>query len=173
MDFLSNTWKAVQNVCSPLGNFASVAGLLVSLVGFYLTIKNVTTAKRAARSAELAANSAKQSILRSGAIAKFSGAIGLMEDIKRLQRKKDWSTVLDRCAELRRVLVELQNEATELAESERAILGGVMSQIDLIEARVEKAFADEKAAPNVVKISTILSEQIVKVHELSTKLRIK
>jgi hypothetical protein len=173
MEFLTNTWISVQNSCAPAGNFASVAGLLVSLFGFYWTIRSVTTARRAARQAEIAANAARESILKSGAVAKFSEAIGLMEEVKRLQRKKEWGVLLDRYAELRRVLIELKSEAIGLEAEEQGTLGGVIAQLNTIEKKVDEALTGGKVGPDIVKINAIVSKQIVKVHELSTKFKMK
>ena len=156
-----------------MGNLASVAGLLVSLVGFYFTIRSVKTARQAARDAEVAAKQAKESILSSGAVAKFSVAIGLMEDIKSFQREKKWEILLDRYAQLRRLTIELQNEAVGLTEQDRTILGSVLVQLNDIEKKVEETYSAGKATPDIAKMNGIVSAQIVKVHELSTRFRLK
>jgi hypothetical protein len=173
MELLGHTWKAVQDICAPAGNFASVAGLLVSLIGFIITIRSVMTAKRAAAAAELAATAAKESILRSGSVAKFSDAISLMEESKGLGRRKDWGTLLDRYAELRRVLIELQSEAIGLAVQDKGTLGSVISQLNAIEQKVENASSAGKSEPDIAKMNAIVSRQIVKVHELATRFKMK
>lgn len=173
MDFLRQFWTTIQDFCAPVGNFASVAGFLVSVLGFCFTIWAVVSAKAAARRAECAAIAARDSILKSGAIAKFSCAISLMEEIKRLQRRKEWGVLLDRYAELRRVLIELQSEAVGLAEEQQGILGGVISQFGVIEEKVEKLFAGNKTELNVGKFNGLVSKQIEKVLELSTKFKMR
>lgn len=173
MEFWKQTWTTILDFCAPVGNFASVAGLLVSVLGFCFTIWAVMTAKAAARRAECAAIAARDNILKSGAIAKFSCAISLMEEIKRLQRRTEWGVLLDRYAELRRVLIELQSEAVGLAEEQQGLLGGVISQFGVIEKKVEKLYAGEKAVFNVGTINGLVSKQIGKVLELSTKFKMK
>jgi len=70
MDWLA-TLRDIKHWCDRWGNFASVTGLLVSVVGFALTIKTIITAKDAANRAESAANAAKERILKSEAASNF------------------------------------------------------------------------------------------------------
>ncbi|HEY4832014.1 MAG TPA: hypothetical protein VIH61_05580 [Waddliaceae bacterium] len=45
---------------------------------------------------------AKAKILKQGTLVNFSSAVSVMEEIIRLQRKKNWDYVLDRHSELAR-----------------------------------------------------------------------
>ena len=173
MESVRIMWKTIHDICDPIGNIASVAGLLVSVIGFWVTIKSAVTAKSAARGAESAAKDAKDSILKTGAVAKFSIAVALMEEIKSLQRRKEWGTLLDRYAQARRVLTELKGEAIGLTEEHLGVLGSVMVQIDDLEKKVDKTHCAGKPPPDVVKMNEIVSTQIGKVLELSTKFRVK
>src|ERR1017187_2755413 len=94
--------QPLREFCEPWGNVASVLGLFVSVVGFWFAIKGITTAKRAAQQAEAAAKQAKDRVLSQGTLSHFSSAIAVMEEIIRLQRKKEWGNALDRHSELRR-----------------------------------------------------------------------
>lgn len=64
------------------GDVASVAGVLISLVGFVVTIMSVVASTKAAQRAEDAALEVRDKFLRTDTIMELSGAIAIMEEIK-------------------------------------------------------------------------------------------
>jgi hypothetical protein len=109
MKIILGNLQPLRDFCDSWGNVASVLGLFVFLIGFWFAIRGITTAKRAAQQAEVAAKQAKDRVLSQGTLAHFSSAIAVMEEIIRLHRKKEWENALDRHSELRRLLVELKD----------------------------------------------------------------
>src|SRR5437764_299077 len=68
-------WESV--VTSHAGDYASVLGLLISVIGFGITIRNVRKSKQAAFAAELAARKTFDSVIRSQAIVDLSTALSI------------------------------------------------------------------------------------------------
>jgi hypothetical protein len=169
------TWlqivSAFSNFCDSYGNIASVSGLLVSLVGFWITILSVVTAKQAAQNAETAARQAKEKVFKQGTLANFSSAIAVMEELIRLQRKKEWSNSLDRHSELRRILVELKDGGSCLTSEQQTIVQGVIEQFNGIERLIEKHVSDGKPEPQSAKINEVVKNQISKMQGVSITLK--
>ena len=68
------------------GDLASIAGLVIALVGFAITIWNVLASKKAAQRAEQAALDARRAIGFFDAVTELSAAISVLEEIRRLHR---------------------------------------------------------------------------------------
>jgi len=163
--------QPIHEFCDLWGNVASVLGLLVSLIGFWLAIKGITTAKRAAQQAELAAKQAKDRVLSQGTLAHFSSAIAVMEEIIRLQRKKEWGNALDRHSELRRLLVELKDGGVGISPNQAIIIQGSIEQFKTIEGQIEKTVSADKPEPNAARMNAIIKEQITKVQGIAISLK--
>jgi hypothetical protein len=160
-----------REFCDSLGNVASVLGLLVTLVGFWFAIKGITTAKLAAQQAESAAKQAKDKVLSQGTLAHFSSAVAVMEEIIRLQRKKDWGNALDRHSELRRLLIELKDGWSGIAPEQATIIQGCIEQFKTIEGQIEKTVSAAKPEPNAARINGVIKDQITKVQGIAISLR--
>ncbi len=102
--------KELQEWAAPWGDLTSVVGLLLSLVGFAVTIVQVRRAKSAAEQA------------RQAAIADLSSAMAVMDEIKRLQRNGIWPLLPDRYSELRRRLIAIRQSHAQLTEEQRESL---------------------------------------------------
>ena len=87
-----------------LGDLASLAGVIIAVVGFGLTLKNVYRSKAAATRAEEAAKETRDSIRLFDTVSEFAEAISTMDEIKRLHRQSAWVILPDRYATLRKLL---------------------------------------------------------------------
>lgn len=163
--------QPIREFCDSWGNVASVLGLFVSLVGFWFAIKGITTAKRAAQQAEAAAKQAKDRVLSQGTLAHFSSAIAVMEEIIRLQRKKEWENALDRHSELRRLLVELKDGGVGITPEQAITIQGSIEQFKTIEGQIEKKVSADKPEPNAARINGIVKDQITKVQGIAITLK--
>src|SRR5436190_15719755 len=104
-----------------VGDLASIAGVAISVVGFAVTLWNVSRSKSAAERAEAAANEARLLVRSYETVADFSAAIAIMEEIKRLHRTGQLEMLLDRYAALRKVLIgvrKLSPSVNELMENQ-------------------------------------------------------
>lgn len=146
------------------GDMASVAGLLLTFVGFAITIIGVWRSKGAAEQARQAAVATREYIAHYDAIADLSSATATMEEIKRLQRYGVWAVLPDRYSELRRRLVAIRDSHANLGEDQRQALQGAMGTFADLERKIEKATAGGSAPPNPAKLNDIVSGQIDRVH---------
>jgi divalent metal cation (Fe/Co/Zn/Cd) transporter len=69
------------------GNFSSVVGLVVSLIGFVWTLIIVWKSKTAAQKAEEAASTMKEVLLKSESLTNCSAAISIIEEIRTFHRE--------------------------------------------------------------------------------------
>lgn len=88
-----------------VGNIASVVGVMLSLLGFSVTVWNVVRSKRAAEQTEKAVKSVRDRLTAIDTIADFSSAIAIMDEIKRLHRQGAWVILPDRYSALKKALV--------------------------------------------------------------------
>jgi hypothetical protein len=89
-----------------LGDLASIAGLMVSVIGFFVTIAQVWRSVRASELAQKAAESAKSSILAFETAVDIGSAIERLEELKAAHRQDEW--LPKRYAELRRKLIDVR-----------------------------------------------------------------
>lgn len=162
--------ESFSDFCNTWGNVSSVVGLVISVLGFGLTIWAVLRAKGAAEQAADAADQAKIKIQKLGTVANFSSAIAAMEDIMRLHRQKDWAGALDRQFELRRILVELKDGGGGLTLDQQTVILGSIEQFKGIERAIEKHTA-AATEPKTERLNEVVRNQIVKLHGISITLK--
>lgn len=153
------------------GNLASVVGLVLTLVGFAVTILGVYRSKNAAQSARDAAVQTKSLLLRSDAIADVSAALGMMEEIRRLHRAGVWQLLPDRYSALRQKLISVRTSNTDITEAKLIVLRRVSEEFKVIERRVERAIANGDAPPNPAKLNEIVGSHIDAVSEVLVSLK--
>ena len=100
-----------------LGDLASVAGVIIVIVGFGFTLMNVYRSKAAATRAEEAAKETRESIRLFDTVSDFANSISTMDEIKRLHRESAWAILPDRYASLRKLLVTLRSANPGLSEN--------------------------------------------------------
>ena len=83
---------------------ASVAGLIVGLLGFGLTISLVWRSKSAASAAKEAAEETRDAVVRATTAADLSSALATMDEIKEHQRQGTWNILPGKYSVLRRAL---------------------------------------------------------------------
>lgn len=142
------------------GDLASVAGLIISIVGFWLAV-------RAARQAKDAAEKAWQAVVRSETIADFSAAITIMEEIKRLHRFPGaWPVWLERYSALRQTLLSIRGANPGLSNKDKAAIQGALQHCANFESEVEGALASHEDLPGPAQMNRILSKQVDKLSEI-------
>ncbi len=87
-----------------IGNIASILSLLIGVVGFTFTLRNVWKSMKAAEKAEKAVENVQKEIRKMDTISEFSAAIATMEEIKRHQRESTWNILPERYSSLRKTL---------------------------------------------------------------------
>jgi hypothetical protein len=139
------------------GDIASVVGLLLTLIGFGVTIFGVWRSKGAAEQARQAAEAVRASIANYDVVADLSSAMAIMEEIKRHQRQRTWSILPDRYSDLRRRLVTIRGSQAQLSEGQRQTLQLAIEKFADQERIVERAIASGVAPPRPDKLNDIVS----------------
>lgn len=153
------------------GGLASIVGLLVTFIGFAVTIVGVYRSKTAAQSAEDAAIQTRSLFLRSDAIADVSAALGMMDEIRRLHRVGAWQLLPDRYSALRNKLICVRTANSDMPEAKLIVLRKVAEEFKAIEMRVERALATGTAPPNPAKLNEIVGSHIDSLSEVLVSLK--
>jgi len=156
--------EELQNWASGWGDIASIAGVVLTIVGFAVTIFGVWRSKTAAEHARQAARETRESIAHYNAIAALSSAMVIMDEIKRLQRLSAWAVLPDRYSELRRHLVAIKGSEAQVGDVQRQTLQSAIETFADLEKRVDRAVAAKTTPPNPAKLNEIVSGQIDEVY---------
>jgi hypothetical protein len=153
------------------GDIASVIGVVLTILGFGVTIFGVWRSKSAAKEASQAATAARDSISRYDAIADLAAAMSIMDEIKRLQRNAIWAVLPDRYSELRRRLIAIKSSRAALSDAQHQKLEETVETFADLERRIERAVAASGSPPNPAKLNDIVSGQIDEVHAILLSLQ--
>lgn len=148
-----------------VGDLASIAGVFITIVGFFVTLWNVWRSRSAAERAEMAANEACRMIRSYETVAEFSSAITLMEEIKRLHRSRQLEMLPDRYAALRKALIGVRRLAPSIGGSQDVILQTAITTLATIEGTIEKSIHGG-SDPDYVRLNRLLSRDIDALHEV-------
>lgn len=169
---LASSWQVLLNwvEANRIGDLSGVAGILISVVGFAVTLRGVIKSKSAAQRAEEAAKSTRNSIRLLNTIVDFSAAIATLEEVKRLHRSNQWSLLPDRYAALRRILVVLRTAEITLNPDQSAVLQNALSDLSAMEEAVER-FLEGSSTPKAAKFNAVISRDIDQLIAVLTELQ--
>ncbi len=148
-----------------------VIELVLTSVGFTVTIIGVLRAKSAAEQAQKAVADVREDVLRTNMVAEFAAAVAVMEEIKRLHRQEALPALLDRYASLRKSLVSIKSANGDMPEHHKIALQGSIQQFSDMEETVEEALATEQGLLDPPRFNRIVSQQIDKVQEILAEVR--
>ena len=161
------TWMEVNRI----GDFAGLAGVAVSLIGFTITVFGVLRSKNAAERAEEAAKGARDTIRLMDTVVDFTSVIATLDEVKRLHRSSDWTLLLHRYATIRRLLVTARAANTRLTHTQQAAIQSALSNLVVLENNVEKALVSA-TTPNAAKVNLSISSDIDNLLTVLTELKI-
>ncbi len=153
------------------GDIASIAGLLVSLLGFWITISVARRSKSAAEAAKDAAVKARDAIIHSHTITHFSTAIAKLEEIKLLQRESRWRMLPDRYPIVRQMLITIRQGNQGMPQNDHATIMGTIQHLADFERVVDIFLETGNDEPSPAHLNTILSGQIDKLNEILETLK--
>jgi DNA-binding NarL/FixJ family response regulator len=142
------------------GDIASIFGLLVALVGFAITIRNVRASRAAAVRAEEAANEARRAIRFFDVVAEISTAIAAMEEIRRLHRDAAWPILLDRYNMLRKSLISIGRSGVALSDDQQTLLQAAIKFLADIERNVDRALEQGQPPERFARGNEATSEHL-------------
>ncbi|MCK4570749.1 hypothetical protein KAT84_02245 [Candidatus Bipolaricaulota bacterium] len=144
---------------------ASIIGLIVTVIGFIVTIYSVGRSRSAANLAKEAADSARVRMMRFDVATGLTSAISMLEEIKRLQRDKSWQLLPERYGTLRKLLVSIRGAYPHISEADRSSIQSAIQHLANSERIVEKVIADVDTA-DVPKLNSRLSNLVDILQEL-------
>lgn len=142
-----------------IGDLASVAGVVISIVGFLATVWNVRRSKSAAERAEAAAIEARTAMRGYQTVSDLSTAIAIMEEVRRLHRIGQIDLILDRYGTLRKALVGVRQLAPFLSEAMDREIQIAITTLASMEDVLERA-SSEGSSPDFPELNWLLARDI-------------
>lgn len=154
-----------------VGDFASIIGLLVTLIAFVVTLWNVLRSKRAAEKAEQAVQQMRQVLTETNTIGEFSTAVGIMDEIRRLHRAGAWAVLPDRYSTLKRCLIGIRASNPAISDPHKTKIQGAIAHFTGMEQKIEQVLANNSAPPNVARLNKVVSAQLDSLAEVLVEIR--
>jgi hypothetical protein len=154
------------------GDWSSVAGFIVGLIGLAITIWVLVRAGTIKEAVDDATRHATNDTKRVLTIIDVGSAINITREITHSLRDKKWMSVTDLSTRLRAHLVRLRAENPRLTADQKTIIQSFIAQVATLQEATERALAGE-APPDVPKSNKILMEQADYLESVSMSLRFK
>ncbi len=147
-------------VTNHLGDFASIAAVFITMIGFIITITNVIKSKNTV-------TKVRQDISKIDITSHLSSTIAIIDEIIRLQRESAWSVVQDRYGQVRRSILEIKMIDLPQVKSSLPNLQDSLTQIKSIEQILIKCkLSNAELEPKLPRIHHILSKTSDSLTEL-------
>jgi hypothetical protein len=143
-----------------LGDVASVVAVIVTVVGFFITIRNTMKSKTAAEKAKSAVVEMRKDLAKTNTIADISSAITAMEEIKRLHRKEEWELLPERYSSLRKLLICVKGAAAIITEERKSVIQGAIVNFSSMEKQMEKIVAEKAMPKNRARLNETVSSEM-------------
>jgi hypothetical protein len=141
------------------GDAASVLGVLISLIGFTVTLVNLWRSRSAAKQVADAVGAMRRQLSLQSAAVDLTALMGDIEEIKLLHRFGAWDAMPMRYSSIRRRLFSVKGSMPNLTKSQKASIQGVIEQFHDIEGIVETALARKEAPKDVAGLNRLAAEQ--------------
>lgn len=157
-----------------IGDWISITGLVVTFIGFVITIVNVNKSKDAATLAEAAVKKVREDLRIYQTVDGFSSALVTMDEIKRLHRLKEWALLPDRYNGLRKTLISIRCANPILSDDDQKEIQAAIAQFSALEKLIDKHLSsNEGSSVDIPLINSRVSTQIDRIQELLVKLNNK
>jgi len=147
-------------VTTGMGDYASVIGVVIALIGFYITVRKIRRSSSAAEEASKTVKKLREDSIRMDLVAESSTALGLMDQIKFLHRQNEWPLLPDKYTALRKALISVKSIDADLTEEQNSIIQGAVVIIRRMESKVEMALQTDPAKLDVANLNTVISKQM-------------
>ena len=156
------------------GDIASVFGLAIAIVGFWITIRSVHKAEKAAEEARREATEAVERLRLQAFLNDVEGSVQLAREIVASCRTKQWIMAMDRCEQTRARLAKLRENPRLLAAGQElaAAVNKLTTLMRFMDIRREKS--PDKGLPRqksadldaiVVLLSGLCAQIAAKIEE--------
>ena len=158
-----------------IGDYSSIIGLLITLIGFGFTITQLLKTKRASEAATSAVNAVRHDLKKIDTITDLSSVVAEMEEIKRLHRERNNELLPEKYAKLRKYLIAIKSSNPTLIEEDLIILQGAITQLSASEKTIDKALftkEEKEINLNTPRLNGLLSNHIDKLYEVLNRVKI-
>ena len=153
------------------GSIASLVGLVITVVGFFITIWNVRKSRTAAQQAREASLKVREDIRKIDTVSDLSSAISIMHEIKRLHRANEWIILPDRYSTLKKLLISIKVANPDLSETKKKSIQATIQQMTNIDKQIEKVVDGQEADVDVPKLNAIITKQVDRLEEVLIEIR--
>ncbi len=160
-----------------IGDYSSILALIITLIGFGVTLHQLSKTKKASEVATTTINEMRDDLQRVDIVAILSTVVIEMEEIKRLHREKVHSQLAEKYAKLRASLISIKVFENIFIDEDLIALQSTITQLSASEKSLDKYKEDiEHNIPTTFKISRLngsISNHIDKLNELLIRIKLK
>ncbi len=153
------------------GDLASVAGILIVLLGFLITIWNVVRTKRAVEAANKAVAMIKDQLSTIDTLKELTDVIGAMDEIQRLHREKVWRILPDRYLSVTRSLIDIKTSHSSMTLDQQRTLQGAIQEFVTLKGSMESAIADGEENLDVPRVNAVVTRRANDVTKILVQIR--
>ncbi|MBA5706810.1 hypothetical protein DT037_06930 [Pseudomonas fulva] len=154
-----------------IGDFASIIGLVISIIGFIWTIRASVSSKEAAVQTKFVVESIKNDLRRIDAVSDFSTAVAIMEEIKRLHRLNSLQLLPERYSQLTKFLISIRSSNSLISDDDREVIQSAIAQFASLERLVEGFLHDGQGRIDTPKMNASVSKQVEAVQGLLIRIK--
>lgn len=154
-------------------DYASVSGVVISLIGFGGTIFGLLRTRAASKQVETAVSSLRETLSAKSAADELTRVIHDIEELRHLHRVAAWDILPPRYAYIRRSVLAIKQKYSAMTRNQKSALQIVAQQFSSIEEIVELSLSARQPPDDVPGLNRIVSEQGDKLSAILTTLRDK
>jgi len=156
-----------------IGDYAGIFGLLVSVVGFILTVRASVSSKNAAVQTRSVVESMRNDLRRVDTVSDFSTAVAIMEEIKRLHRLNSLQLLPERYSQLTKFLINIRSSNPLLSGEDQKLVQGAITQFSALERLVEGCLHDSVEKIDMPTMNALVSKQMEAVQGLLIRIKVQ
>ena len=161
------------------GNLLNIVGIILTVIGFWVTIRSSWKARDAAELAQREVAKVRNDLRRVSTVADFSQALALVDDIKRLHRDGEWPTLLDKYSTLKSLIITIRSTYTGFSDDQKTNMQSAVTQLTNMENQLDKFLMRQKSLadqsknepPNVARLNSILIKHADRFREILVQIQ--
>lgn len=154
-----------------LDALASVFGLLLTILGFVITIYYVMKSRKSSQEAAEKAQRIGDMIFKVDKLAEIEKTLSLVEDIKRMNTTREILVYPQCYSTARKSLINFRASFSEMSDSDKSTIQEFITSLSRCEGLVDKAKIDA-VTPDFAKINKQLNANIDSMNALLATLRL-
>ena len=147
-----------------------VLGLGMSLMGFGITIWQIRQTKTVAQAAKMAAEEAKNELIKKVAITDLSKAVREITHVKRYFKNNTWEKMADSCEYVVGIITSVKMENQSLEPKEIELLRKAGNIFSTLETELNEAISQERT-PDIARLMQRAKEPAISLQELLERIK--